>query len=51
MTKPIQPVETTEGPFGSDPKRSPASVIVLSVLYAGWFIFLLAMAIIQSARG
>ena len=32
-------------PFGSDPQRSLMPLVILSVLYTGWFAFLLWAAI------
>ncbi|MBN2445526.1 MAG: hypothetical protein JXO22_02290 [Phycisphaerae bacterium] len=50
MSKTSDQTPAADVPFGADPKRSKALVWILGVLYAAWFVFLLAMAILQSTR-
>lgn len=50
MTRPDLASTPPDVPYGSDPARPKTWVWVLGVLYGLWFLFILAMAILQVSR-
>jgi hypothetical protein len=51
MAQPSGSERTDPGaPFGTEPRRSSGVLVVLGVLYAAWFVFLLWMAAFHTGQ-
>lgn len=44
------PNHTDNQPFGTQPQRAAAPLMFWGIAYAAWFLFLIAMAVLQTAR-
>ena len=47
---PNDPASDPQAPFGTQPRRSIAPLVVLGILYAAWFLVLVWMAACESGQ-
>jgi hypothetical protein len=43
-----RPPQSSDAPYGTEPRRSAAPLVILSIVYGLWFLFLLWMAIFRA---